>query len=305
MKSLGQLNVFVVAAALAVCAAGNRAEADLIVGDNFETYTTGDLNGQNGAMSGATGPWGAAYTANAVVDVATGGLSYSNGAISVDGGSQHVVVGGVNNNSLVARPFTSQTGDLYFSFLFQTTATVGDDFLQFTMNNNAADADFSAAIIMTSLYQARITSDGSNATTANSAVAPVVGMPMLLVGKVTKTGGSTNYNRLDLFVNPNSLSEPVTIDATVNRDMLITTLSFFTIRTARLDGGDAYLFDALRVGTTWGDVVSPINYAAVPEPSSFALAAIGAAGFAWRRRRRQVAAGVPSTEASVSQAANS
>lgn len=300
---------FVVAAALAVCAASDRAKADLIVGDSFESYAVGNLAGNNGGLSGGSGAWTGAYTAinaNNDANVASGGLAYSNGAINISGGAQHVVLtdlaGPVSGatairDGIVVRAFTPQTNTVYFSFLFQTTATVGDDFLQFSLNDDA-DQFNSASAMMATSYQSRI-SGNSTTTTASSSTSPVVGMPMLLVGKVSKTNGSTTYNRIDLFVNPSTLSESLASVISTS-ESFATTLSNFTIRTARIESGDTYLFDALRVGTTWGDVVSPINYAAVPEPSSFALAAIGAAGLAWRRRRRLPAAGVTTTEASVS-----
>jgi hypothetical protein len=246
---------YVVVFALAVCLGTAPASAELIFGDNFETYTTGDLNGQNGAMSGATGTWGAAYTANAVIDVVAGGLAYSNGAISIDGGTQHAVINNFNADSLLSRPFTSQSGTIYFSFLFRPVSGVSsDEFVQFMMNNDTASAT-SAAVIMRDHFEARGTAASGSPPSPDSPVVPVAGTTYLLVGKVSKVA-STNYNRVELFVNPSSLTE-TSADATATTNIGVGSLGFFTVRTANLAAGDMYQFDALRVGTTWGDVVSP------------------------------------------------
>jgi hypothetical protein len=60
-----------------------------------------------------------------------------------------------------------------------------------------------------------------------------------------------------------------------------------------LDAGDLFQFDALRIGTSYSDVVAPLQTTAVPEPSSILLCGVAALGGAWRYRRRRGKASMP------------
>jgi hypothetical protein len=110
----------------------------------------------------------------------------------------------------------------------------------------------------------------TTALTTNSSISAVEDTTFLLVGKLSKVA-SSNYNLMDLFVNPSTLIEP-TPDATRSAAFGVGTVSFFTLRTVTLNTGDRYDFDALRIGTTYLDVVGEMP---VPEPSTFSIAAVG------------------------------
>ena len=76
----------------------------------------------------------------------------------------------------------------------------------------------------------------------------------LLVAKLSR--GAGNFDRVDLFVNPATLAEPVAPSATYAQDSGVATLSHLLLRTTSLDVGDAYVFDEMRVGRSFISVVS-------------------------------------------------
>jgi hypothetical protein len=101
----------------------------------------------------------------------------------------------------------------------------------------------------------------------------------LMVMKVSKVGGSANYNQLDFFLNPSSRTEPTLPTLSRTADSGQSTLNTFRVRSARLDAGDSYLVDELKIGTTFSDVV-------VPEPAAGGIGAVGAMLLGLRGKRR-------------------
>jgi hypothetical protein len=91
----------------------------------------------------------------------------------------------------------------------------------------------------------------------------------LLVLKVSKPG-SGNYNRLDFFLKPTSLTEPGAATLTRTADSGVAIATNFKMRVARLDAGDSYFIDEVKIGTAYVDVV-------VPEPSVGLIGAAAAA----------------------------
>lgn len=264
------------------------SQGALIVADSFDygtATTTVNLNGQNGGTNG-TGLWAGTYTALTGINVVDGALSYSGGSITIDGGSRTgQVTGQVNSDGAVRRDFSSQTGTVYFSFLYRLNAgdSFNDDFAQFFLNNaqstsanNVSNVAIGNLNTSANFFGARA-AEGSNVTTDPSAQAISSGVTYFLVGKVSKVS-TTNYNTVELFVNPTSNTEPFTASATATRDTGLASLQRFGIRTVNLDTDDRLQFDELKIGTTFESVV-------VPEPTSAALGLLGAALLCLRRRR--------------------
>lgn len=262
------------------------ANAALVAYDSFD-YAVGDLNGNNGG-TGFTAAW----SANAIVDVVNGSLSYQAGNIGVSGGTKTAQVTGAIAGPLdnaASRAFTGQSDTVYVSFLFRPLVNGGaaeDDFLQFMLNDDT-DQENSGSIGMRNItgttgndgYFGRIR-DGSAETNAEATpnVLSVVGRTDVLIAKFSKVA-SANYNRLDLFVNPTSSIEGAPV-ATVSRDSGMGLADVFSLRLAFLDTGDAYQFDELRIGTTFADVITTI-----PEPATMSLGVMGLLALAARRRK--------------------
>ncbi|HEX8916319.1 MAG TPA: PEP-CTERM sorting domain-containing protein, partial [Humisphaera sp.] len=280
------------AIAAAVVSSAAPARATVIATDNFESYAPGS---QLAGQSGGTG-FNAPYVSdNPPAAVAGGGgLSYANGAVSIGGGSVALQLvpattgavsnaGGAADNGTLARTFSNQTDPIYFRFLLRTNNTGGNEFLQVGLSNQAA-AEPNASVGVAGAtadvfnYFVRIPGGTGNQVVSSTLFAP--NTTDLVVGKVSKTAGSTNYNRIDLYVNPSTGTEPGTATATRTGDSGQSGFTTFNFRTARFQPGDVYTIDGLVLGTTYADVVP------VPEPASAALAAAGAGLLLLRRRRR-------------------
>ena len=282
------------AIALAVLVGGASAvRADLIAYDgfNYDTSSSSALNGRTGG-TGWTTAWtnnpSSTITAMNIVTVATP-LSVSNAQASYTGGSQAISVPGMSSASggiAGIRQFASQTGDVWFSFLFRTPSTVGsDDFLQFSLNNDT-DQNNSASIGDTDTvasggndFSIRI-GNTNGGTTVTSSKLIAGNTDYLLVGRVSKDGTSGNaggtYDLLQFWVSPLDPTAPEAGSFAVSNDANsgMTSISYFTFRTANFSG-TPYLFDELKIGTSYASVT--------PEPAS--LSAIALAGIALLRRR--------------------
>ena len=269
--------------------ASPAARATLIAYDGFESYSIGGLSGGNAGTgtigaSGETG-WSAAWNAVSGINVASAGLSYSGGTVVVNGGSKVAQIDGATINIDAAdRSFASQTGTLYFSFLFSATAASlsNDDFVHFMLNNDTVNTNSGGIgkLTTTDLSLGARVGTTNGGTTTSSSTLMTGGTTYFLVGKISKVS-STNYNQIDLYINPTSNIEPGTASATSSADGGFSSIPVFSLRTFNLDAGDVYRFDELRVGTTFADVVPT----AVPEPSAMGLLCGGVAMFLSRRRR--------------------
>ena len=268
-----------------VLAMNAAAGAAGVAQDTFESYTPGSqLNGQNGG-TGFTGPYVVDPNLLANVTVTTRALNYANGSVASNGGSNAVsIADAANSNNLISRPFTAQTGTVYYSFLLTSnSAGTEDDFFQVGLSGTATGEPpvSVGASFQTSpgagpmQYYARVPAGAANASFGTTPVNYNGTATNFLVAKVSKVNGSSTYNQVDLFVNPSSGTEPTaTITRTAAADAAgePASLSNFIFRTARLDAGDLYTFDNLTIGTTYADVVP------VPEPASAGLLALAATG---------------------------
>jgi hypothetical protein len=261
------------------------ARASLVASDDFEGAAIGNLDGVS-TGTGWTTDW-ASQSFMSVVEVNTAGtptLSYSNGAIQMNGGLRAAQVGnggaGPIDNAF-NRAFTAQSDTVYFSLLARQVAgqDSSTDFVQWGLtedtdiNNSGSFGTAVAADSYTIFARRRNTSSDVNGASTTTFTQ---GTTYLLVGKLSKVSGSTSFNRIRLFINPDSLSEADNAVTSVSDGSIgIESVTSLIGRIARLDANDRILFDNVRVGTSFADVV--------PEPASVSLLVL--AGGLMRRRR--------------------
>jgi len=264
------------ALAMGWCLGTGEATAASIAMDDFESYAVGGLNGNNGGSG-----WGGAWSATSQVSVVSGGLSYSNGSVSINGGSRaarFVPNEGTNiTDGIVSRALASgQSGTVYMSFLFSDTVNPdlsgSNDFIQFGFDTGGGNPR-SSIMRRNGTFQSRTTT--ATGGSADSGISSVVGNTYLLVFKAEKTG--SNYDAISLFVNPSSSLEPVA-DAVASGDSGLASLSALVGRSAFHEIGDTFLIDQLTIGTSFADVVP------VPEPSSWFIVSLGSVILLRRRR---------------------
>ncbi|MCC5840849.1 MAG: hypothetical protein JJT96_12050 [Opitutales bacterium] len=239
---------------------------------DFNTYDEGTLDGQ-GPFSVGSG--------NSTFTVTEGGLSYTGGSVNHNGTGQHVAIVGGSNENRASAAFTPQSGDVYFSFLFESTGS--GTFLWLGLSD---DADFNNSAGAIAGWLPNVENsvlgrmrDGSNQTNSGSAGGWAHGDTYLVVGKLEKSDAAGNYDSLSVLLNPTSLDEPASWDATVTRNIGIAEVSTLLFRVGN-NNDFRFNVDMLRVGESFDAVV-------IPEPRTYAaIAGLLAIAFVLYRRRK-------------------
>lgn len=278
MRRRRQLSVVAIALMVGVVGfASERAEATILVSEDFDAYSAGAaLSGLNGG-SGWTGAWSGVSG----VTVEAEALA----AAGVSGAPNAAKVAGVNNNSVANRAFSPiSTGDpFYLSLLFEVDGFSGNDFELFQLTDGGTgNTTQSLGVGIKDGFVSARAGSSSNAT-VSTGITPVNNQSYLLVAKVSKALNG-EFEKVEVFVDPTDPTEP-TPDATASHpapDM--TQLSLFSVRTANLENTDVLLYDEIRITDNWADA---IHFTPVPEPMTAGLAAmsLGALGMGLRRRR--------------------
>ncbi len=254
------------------CAAAPGAP---LVLEDFESYTVGDPLHALDGPGGWIGAWNVPVTdRRPEVTVVGSGLGYAAGNVRVDGGSQAMQYLATEDGIavLATRQMPASSADvLYMSFLYQNSAnndaSGGDDFVQVGFRNTAGEPLLSG-MEKDNLMQVRSGTSGAGST-ASSGIGSVTGATYFMVLRAEKTGGSSTYDQLDLFVNPVSATEALNPFTTAAFDSGVDLSSgaFASIRKAFWDSGDAILYDEIRVGETFADVVpaGPGNRYVLPD----------------------------------------
>lgn len=265
-------------AGIIITCAANSLGAVVAV-DTFDAYTVGDQleSGADGAAgtglnggTGFTGPYNVLDTAKSTVTIQT-----------IDASNAVRFVNGINNDTLLTRPFPAQSSTVYFSFTFRTNNPLtAEDFTQLGLSSSAAGEPPLAIGIQNnstapSKFFVRANGSGNQQITAIDVQPDTT---YLMVGKASQVSGAT-FNRIELFLDPGA-TEPgsPTAIATSAGGTGPATLGNFTVRTARLEATDVFSIDNLRIGTTFADVV--------PEPASIGVLVAAACGALASRRRR-------------------
>ena len=238
----------------------------IIAIDDFDSYSPGAFpDGANGG-SGWTSAWDVSGSNSSIVDLSVllPGQGFAPGDLGLS------FTG--NNNAPVLRDFSSQAGEVFVSYQFTlTNGSVGNnDFASMWFessnypsgpnlglkgnqaSNNAANLDF-----MTRTIGGQEAYGGPNLQTGTS---------YFLVGHLFKSGGSSEYDRFSLWVDP-AFSDSASPLATSSGTSSFGNVATLGWRLVNMDLDDQVVVNNLTIGATWADVVPT----AIPEPSSLAM----------------------------------
>lgn len=249
------------------------AFAAIYLQEDFSTYTTGNLVGQNGWTqlgSASANPIqisnGAVVMSGNTADNQDAIKSFSSPVTATPGstfyvGYQFSVTSPGNNNA----GFTSS-----YAFALQDGGNFADIRVGFT---NLDDVNFEIA--------GKVNGQGANPSTSVTNKTLTFGdTPITLVISWTYGSGS-DADTMSLWVNPTSLSDPADLTLTnlgtaVTTDFGALILSQFTF------SSDVSLGRAI-VADTFSEA---FDFVAVPEPGAIALLVVGGAFLFWRTRRK-------------------
>ncbi len=267
--------------------------ATAAVYEGFEGLTVdASLNGQ-GAGTGWSGTWS---TQDRDVTVRSGGLSYANGDVSHDGGDRHIEVNitpaasgatdklrGVFARNLGSSIALEPGAVWYISFLTQIDSQTADHFEPIVAVGNPGSGNrlSGAGIVGSTWTDAQ--SGAYIGESSNTGPNVAENVTHLLVAKISAEvdpGDSTlKFFRSELFLNPDSTTEPATPDATKTKfnGSTADVQEIYSFVKVGDGNGGLWLVDDIRVGTSYSDVV-------VPEPASLALLGLGGLLAIGRRR---------------------
>ncbi len=289
------------------------AGAAVIAADDFNSYSVGALDSQGAAGSGWGGAWTASDGANTGdVSVVNYGLSYNAGGISINGGTRAVeLIDSSGSHQRLRRALAGDEGtggsggdDYYFSFLVNWKAGVignGDAATHmvdgyYSGNGSRSDDAMVGMYGATSFDPDRAISadmhQGSGADQVYWPTEVTLDTTYLIVARYWKDpngayfDGSVynkydKFNRLDVWVNPDTSDNAGTYDLT--SQWALTSIpkgdsfdAIILMAWSGLDAGDIVAMDEYTMATTWGDVI--------PEPATMSMLAFG--GLALLRRKK-------------------
>lgn len=176
-------------------------------------------------------------------------------------------------------------GTVYFGFMLQRENTTNRTF-SFALFNGTNTERLSVGQFAGSTLS---TSGNIGMTITNDVVAPFTGASVAMgtgiahqfVLRIDFDSGGVDVDRVRLYLNPLTIEEPGTayVDTTTN----VTTISHVRLFAGNTSGSNPGVngsYDQLKVGTTYGEVVSTI-----PEPSTAALALLSGTALCCVRRR--------------------
>jgi hypothetical protein len=254
-------------ATVIVC--GFTSKAELIAYDDLEDAVPGNLAGQTSG-TGFTTEYvlGSGGSINLVTNKT---LSYTNGDITMDGGTNCIFITLPNESSVAFyRALESYNEDeLYMSFLFNSPSAYGnsnEDYFSFGFNSAVGEARAGVAHRRNTAvadHSFGIRHMGNNTLLNVSTVPDQTYFLVFRMRKLTPGEGNV-YNELALFVNPDTVYEPEPSFIVTNN--CFSAATHIAARVTSLEVGDAYFLDNLCVGTTYDAVVFPSGSPVVAKP---------------------------------------
>lgn len=262
-----------------ICLLIQSAHGTLLFSEGFN-YTPGSNLGGNVNPGNSTAWTGG----NPALAIGSTTLSYP-GFAGLPGNDLVYTPNGTSSSTSINTYSAQTSGDLYYSFLIDcTTLPTANNYVTSLNGGTAApggSSDDLAFYVGASgtgwKIGVRTTGGGSGANYAGTTLQ--LNTTYLVVGELA-LGSSP---AVSLFLDPTpGGSQPGTADATQTTTTAITSVDDVGFKAQTSTAAGDFLIDDLNIGTAWGDVVP----AAVPEPSIFALAGLGALALARFRRQR-------------------
>ena len=258
----------------------------MLVEENFD-YETGELEGLNGGTGFSDG-W--EVFSEFTFEIANPGtpMSYNMpGGGTISGGDTALRFGNdeeegivlANETDALTRPFAESidADDVYFSFLYRydEEGFIDDnDFVvwyfnstggpQFGLKGNGGNGSVPDDIVgrvngqFAPPHQAYVEEFDISDEEGN------LGQDFFIVAKVSRAGNSDDeedYDEVSIWVDPSAGDEnaPDAIAEALPEDILELSFDSIGLRAFSQEPGDAMWWDALRIGTTWESVTSPMG----------------------------------------------
>jgi len=232
------------------------AQSTVIASDDFESYSTGNLNGGNGGTG-----WGGSWSVNNSQQVVASGLSYSitDGA-TIDGGTNAFRITS-NNDQLFQRQISGGVSETFFvRYLLQwETGTIDTNDFVATGIRSSSGSYNTAGVFGLKTNEGSSDEDffirpsSSSSNNFYSSTQLTEGDTYLVVVRYSK--GAGNFNQMDLWVNP-AQGDEASPDATASNDWGVNTANFFGARVVNISS-ETVLIDEVIISTEWDDVVPP------------------------------------------------
>lgn len=267
-------------------------------GDALVFGNSGPGTGQNPPATGFTADgWvlGGQQSANTYAKVQDQQMSYSTGGMALVTTTGQTSIFRQGNTGTTTRTYSRNLNlgitdtfpaSIYMSGMFSFEGSVIASSINFltTYTVDSSNRSFGLSIAA----DGTINFTGNGATGGSSTLSPLIaGTTYFFVMKIEEGGGSSGgRDLLSFYLNPVDLTSEAANTVGATRDAYYINPGAYDMHGVRFgaapDTDQAFIFDELRIGNTWADVVPHIP---IPEVSS-TLMAITAMGVSMSRRRR-------------------